>query len=141
MATQVIGSVAVNNLLPIQARGAGSVAFGPVAVPAGYSIIAVLFDLQQVTSLTAVLSATFEMSTDGVTWTGIGGAGLDLSRSGFQVLNNVLTRSNTDALGPGPVRVFGGQVRIPQTDSTTRQVRGTITASEALTSGVTLSAW
>jgi hypothetical protein len=142
MPTQIIGSIAINNLLPIAARGAGSVSWGPVAVPAGYSVIAVTFDLQQVASLTAIFSATFQLALDGVTFVDIGsGVGLDLSKSGFVLNAGVLTRPATDPLGPGPVRIFGRQVFLNGTDLTTRQLKGTLSSSEALTSGVTLTAF
>ena len=142
MATQVIGSIAVNNLLPIQARGAGTANYGPVAIPAGYSIFWVVFDLQQVSSLTAVLSGTADISLDGgANWSTVSGAGIDLSVSGFVVNNGVLTRSASDPAGPGPVRAFAIRILLQHTDSTQRMIRGTVTASEALTSGVTLMAW
>jgi hypothetical protein len=138
MATQVIGSLAVNNLLPIQLRAAGSVAFGPFAVPAGYTNLDILFDLQQVATLTAVLAAHVELSPDGSTWGVVGDFELDLAASGYRLVAGVLTRSPLDAWGPGPVRYFGQTVRLFQTDLTTRQVRGTLTSSEGLISGVTL---
>lgn len=139
MATQIIGSLAVNDLLPIQARAAGSVAFGPINVPAGYTTFQVMFDLQQVNSLTAVLSAVIELSFDGGTnWAVVGDYALDLSRSGYRLVTGQLRRALDDDLGTGPVRFFGSSVRLPQTESASRRIRGTLTSSEAVISGVTL---
>lgn len=141
MATQVIGSLAINNLLPIQARGAGSVSFGPVAIPRGYSRITVQIDLQQVASLTAAFQLAVEVSLDGTTWQSAGGAGLDLSRSGYVLDAGVIRRPDADSMGPGPVRVAGLSVPLFGTDLTTRQVRGTLTCSEPATSGATVMAF
>src|SRR3954471_14288163 len=105
MATTLIGSLAINPLVPIASHAAGSMPFGPIALPAGYSVISVTFDLQQVSSLTAVLSANLQLSIDGgANFIDIGGAGLDLSKSGYVLNGSVITRSETDSLGPGPVR-------------------------------------
>jgi hypothetical protein len=139
MATQIIGTLAVNNLLPIQARNAGSVPFGPISIPAGYTSFSVMFDLQQITSLTATLSAIVEISFDaGATWQTVGDYALSLAQSGYRLIGGVLTRALDDPLGNGPVRYFGSSARLAQTESTTRQVRGTLTSTEALISGVTL---
>jgi hypothetical protein len=139
MATQVIGSYAINNLLPIQLRNAGSIAFGPFNVPAGYSSLQVSFDLQQVNSLTAAFTALVEVSfNSGGSWQTVGDYGLDLSVSGYRLVAGQLLRSLTDNFGPGPVRYFGNSVRLMQTESTTRQIRGTLTCSEAVISGVTI---
>jgi len=139
MPTQIIGSLAVNNLLPIQSRAAGSVSFGPLPIPAGYSNFQVLFDLQQVNSLTAQFTALVELSFDGgANWQTVGDYGLDLAQSGYRLVSTQLLRALDDAYGPGPVRYFGSSVRLMQTDNTTRQIRGTLTCSEALVSGVTL---
>lgn len=141
MATQIIGSYAINNLLPIQSRPSGSIAFGPVALPAGYSNIQVAFDLQQIQTLTAVFTVVVEVSQDnGVNWTTVGSYGLDLAVSGYRLVANTLMRALNDPLGPGPVRYFGSSGRLPQTDSTQRQIRGTLTCSETSVSGVTVIA-
>lgn len=139
MATQVVGSYAVNNLLPIQARAAGTVPFGPFAVPAGYSSLQISFDLQQVNSLTAVFSAVVQVSFDGgLNWTTVGDYGLDLAQSGYRLVSGQLLRALDDRFGPGPVRYFGSNVKLLQTESTTRQVKGTVSCSEAAISGVTI---
>lgn len=142
MATQVIGVLAVNNILPTQARAAGSFNFGPVALPVGYSGLWVQFDLTQVTSLTPVFSFSFDLSFDnGSTWTTVNSAGLDLALSGYVITGGVLTRAADDAMGPGPVRVFGGRVGLTQTESSARQVRGVLTCSQAVASGATIYAY
>lgn len=139
MATQVIGSYAVNNLLPIQARAAGTVPFGPFNVPAGYSALSISFDLQQVNSLTAVFTALVEVSFDsGANWTTVGSYGLDLAKSGYRLVSGQILRALDDRYGPGPVRYFGSNVKLMQTESATRQVRGTVGCSEAAISGVTI---
>lgn len=139
MATQLIGSYAINNILPVQPRGAGQVSFGPIAIPAGYTTFQVVFDLQQVQSLTAAFAALIDMSLDGgATWQNVGDYGLDLSRSGYRLVGNQLLRALDDPYGTGPVRYFGSNVRLMQTESTTRQIRGTVSCTEATTSGVTL---
>jgi hypothetical protein len=139
MATQIIGSLAVNNILPIQSRNAGSVAFGPLNVPAGYTSFQVMFDLQQVNSLTATLSAIIEISFDaGANWQTVGDYALNLAVSGYRLVAGQLLRALDDPYGTGPVRYFGSPIRLMQTESTTRQVRGTLTSTEALISGVTL---
>src|SRR3954468_14065306 len=99
MATQIIGSLAINNLLPIQSRGAGQVAFGPVAVPAGYSFLTVQFDLQQVQTLTASFTTAIQLAQDGVNFVDAGGAGLDLAQSGYRLVANQLLRAVDDNLG------------------------------------------
>lgn len=142
MATQVIGDIAINNLVPIASHGAGVLAFGPVALPAGYSVLTVVFDLQQVTTLTPVFTATVQLSLDnGATWADVGGVGLDLSKSGYVLASGVITRNASDALGPGPVRDFAAQVQLPRTELTTRQIQGTVTCSAAVISGVTITAF
>ena len=139
MATQIIGSLAINNLLPIQSRAAGSVNFGPLAVPVGYSQFQVMFDLQQVNSLTAQFTAQIDLSFDGgANFVTVGSYGLDLALSGYRLVTGQLLRALDDNYGPGPVRYFGSSIRLTQTDNTTRQIRGTVTCSEALISGVTL---
>jgi len=139
MATQIIGSLAVNDILPIQARNAGSVNFVQSVVPAGYTQFQVMFDLQQVNSLTAVFTAHIEMSFDGgANFSVIGDYGLDLAQSGYRLVTGKLFRALDDPSGPGPVRYFGSSIRLAQTDSTQRQIRGMLTCSEALISGVTL---
>jgi hypothetical protein len=139
LATQVIGSYAINDLLPIQARQAGTVAFGPFSVPAGYTSLGLTFDLQQVSSLTAVLSGFVEISFDGGTnWQTVGDFALDLAVSGYRLVSGQLLRALDDPMGPGPVRFFGQNVRLGNSHLTTRRVRGSISSSEAVTSGVTL---
>lgn len=139
MATTIIGSFAINDLLPIQARGAGTVAFGPFNVPAGYTSLQLTFDLQQVSSLTPVFSGHVEQSFDsGANWETVGDFELDLSVSGYRNVGGVLMRALDDPLGPGPVRTFGVSIRLRQCDLSTRRVRGSVTCSAAVTSGVTL---
>jgi hypothetical protein len=142
MATTVIGSLAINPLLPIQARGAGSVSFGPVAIPVGYSALTVQVDLQQISSLTAVFDLQVQFSLDnGQTWSLPEGSGLDLSRSGYVLTNGVLTRAADDPRGPGPVRVVGLSVSLLHTELATRQIRGTLSCSEPSISGATFMAY
>jgi hypothetical protein len=154
MATTIIGSLAINDLLPIQSRAAGQISWGPVAVPVGYTSLTVQLDLQQVASLTAVFVATGELSFDGVNFSSIGGPELDLSVSGFRLVNGVLRRSDgtvplpdasgffaPDPLGTGPVRTFGFKFTLFQCDLTTRKVRGTLSCSESVISGATFVAF
>lgn len=141
MATSIIGSLAINPLLSIQSRAAGQIAWGPVAVPLGYTSLTVQIDLQQVASLTAVFAATGELSFDGVNFQSIGGPELDLAASGYRLVNGVLTRALNDPQGAGPVRTFGFQFRLRQCDLTTRQVRGTLSCTEAVISGATFVAF
>lgn len=141
MATQIIGSLAVNSILPIQARAAGSIPFGPFTVPAGYTSLTIQFDLQQAASLTATFTANVQVAPDGVNYVDQGDVGLNLAQSGYVLNGSVLTRSADDSLGPGPVRVFGVNVKLPGTHLTTRAVKGTLACSEAVTSGVTLMAF
>jgi hypothetical protein len=141
MATQIIGSLAVNNLLPIQSRAAGQIAFGPFNVPAGYTSLTIQFDLQQVSSLTAAFTADVQLSQDGTTFQDLGNVGLNLAQSGYVLNGGVLTRAADDPLGPGPVRVFGVNVKLPGTQLTTRAVKGTLACTEAVISGVTLMAF
>lgn len=141
MATQIIGSLAINNILPTQARGAGTASWGPVAVPAGYSFLTVQFDLTQLVSLTPVLTAAVSIALDGVNFVPGSEVGLDLSVSGYVLNGSVVTRASDDPLGTGPVRVFGATFRLPSTELTTRKVQGTLQCSEAVTSGVTLMAY
>lgn len=139
MATVTVGSLVANNLVPIASRGAGSIAFGPFAVPAAFTQLMVIFDLQQVASLTATLGSTVEVSLDnGTNWTAAGANSLSLPNSGYVLNGGVLTRSVTDPFGPGPVRIFGTSFRLLHSDISTRQVRGTLTQDETLISGVTL---
>lgn len=142
MANVVVGSLVANNLVPIAAHPAGQVSFGPLAVPAGFTMFIVMFDLQQVNSLTPVFDASVEVSFDsGATWTFAGGSKLDLSASGWSLTGGVLTRPADDFYGPGPVRDFGQRINLTQSQLTTRQVRGVLSCSEAVVSGVTLVAW
>jgi hypothetical protein len=141
VATQVIGSLAVNNILPIQSRALGSIPFGPFNVPAGYSSLTIQFDLQQVSSLTATLTANVQFSLDGTTFQNMGDVGLNLAQSGYVLNGGVLTRAADDPLGPGPVRVFGVGVKLFGTHLTTRVVKGTLSCTEAAISGVTLMAF
>jgi hypothetical protein len=157
MATTIIGSLAINPLLPIQSRIAGQISWGPFAVPAGYTFLTVQIDLQQVASLTAVFSATGFIAPDGVNFQSIGGPELDLSRTGFRLVNGVLMRSDgtvplpppnsppgffeADPMGPGPVRTFGFRFPLSQCDLTTRKVQGTLSCTEAVISGATLVAF
>lgn len=139
MATTIIGSIAANDLVAIASHGAGSLPFGPFAVPAGYTQLMVVFDLRQVDTLTATLTAAVEVSFDsGGNWTSVGSGTLSLPSSGYVLNGSVLTRSAGDPLGPGPVRMFGKSFMLKQTDLSTRQVRGTLSIDEALISGVTL---
>jgi hypothetical protein len=141
MATTIIGSLAINPLLPIQSRAAGQISWGPFAVPAGYTSLTVQIDLQQVASLTAAFSATGELSFDGVTFQPIGGPGLDLAASGYRIVGGVLTRAVDDPMGPGPVRTFGFRFPLFQCDLATRKVQGTLSCTEAVISGATLVAF
>jgi hypothetical protein len=143
MATTIIGSLALNPLLPIQARGAGQISWGPVAVPAGYTNLTIQIDLQQVSSLTAAFSTNGDLSFDGgVSWPiNFGATGLDLAQSGYRLVNGVLTRAVDDPMGPGAVRVFGFRFPLFQCDLTTRQVRGVLSCTEALISGATFVAF
>lgn len=142
MANVPVGSLVANNLLAIASHPAGQVSFGPLAVPAGFTMFVVLFDLQQVTSLTAVFNASVEISFDnGATFTSAGVSKLDMSVSGYVLNGGVLTRPQTDFYGPGPVRIFGARIDLKQSDLTTRQVRGVLSCTESVISGVTLVAW
>lgn len=142
MANVTVGSLVANNILTITSHPSGSTTFGPLAVPAGFTIFTIMFDLQQVSSLTAVFTGSVEISFDnGTNWTSAGASKLDLSVAGFTAPGGILTRSSTDFFGPGPVRVFGQNFFLRQCDLSTRQIRGTLTCSESLISGVTLAGW
>ena len=141
MANVTIGSIAANDLVAIASHAAGSLNFGPFNVPAGFTQLFIVFDLRQVTTLTATLGSSVEVSfNDGQTWTSAGGNGLSLPNSGYVITNGVLTRSSIDPEGPGaPVRIFGTRIPLRQAHLTTRQVRGVLSSSESLISGVTMA--
>lgn len=143
MASTTVGSLIVNDLIAIAQHGAGSVPFGPFNVPVGFSQLMIIFDLRQVNSLTAILGASVEISFDsGQNWESAGGNSLSLPNSGYVLNGGVLSRSGADPLGPGaPVRIFGKSIMLKQCHLTTRQLRGVLTADEALISGVTLVAF
>lgn len=142
MANVVVGSLVANELVTIAPHSAGTLNFGPQPVPAGFTVLSIIFDLRQVDTLTASFTANVEISfDDGQNWVFAGGSGLNLAVSGYVLNGGVLTRSASDLFGPGPVRIFGKQIMLKQSHLTTRQIRGTVSATEALTSGVTLVAW
>jgi hypothetical protein len=138
MANTIVGSIVANDLVAIASHQAGNLTFGPLNVPAGFTQLEIVFDLRQVTSLTAILGSSVEISFDsGGNWVSAGANELNLADSGYVLTNGVLTRSASDPLGPGPVRIFGKKFMLKQCNLTTRQVRGVLSASEALISGVT----
>ena len=143
MATTIIGSLAVNDLVTIGSHNAGSVPFGPFNIPVGVSQLMVIFDLRQVNTLTATLGSSVEISFDsGGNWESAGANELRLPDSGYVLNAGVLSRSASDLLGPGaPVRMFGTRLMLKQCHLTTRQLRGTLTQDQALISGVTLVAF
>ena len=139
MANVVVGSLVANDLIPIALHQDGETAFGPFNVPAGFTQLMIIFDLRQVNSLTATLGSSVEMSIDsGANWTFAGGNELSLPASGYVLNGGVLTRSGSDPLGPGPVRIFGKNIMLKNCHLSTRQVRGVLTATESLISGVTM---
>jgi hypothetical protein len=139
MANVTVGSLVANDLVTIALHQAGSLNFGPLNVPVGFTQFWVVFDLRQVDALTATLASSVEISFDnGSNWSFNGGNGLSLPDSGYVLNGGVLTRSASDPLGPGPVRTFGKSFMLKQCHLSTRQVRGVLTQSEALISGVTL---
>lgn len=143
MANVITGTLVANDLIPTASHAAGSLTFGPLNVPAGFTILMISFDLRQVASLTPVFTTSVEISLDsGANWVSAGGNGLNLAQSGYVLNGGVLSRSASDALGPGaPVRVFAKQVSLMHAETATRQVRGVLTCSEAVIAGVTLAAW
>lgn len=142
MANVVVGSLVANELVPIASHAAGSLNFGPLNIPQGFTVLMIAFDLRQVDSLTATFSSTVELSLDnGANWIAAGGNALNLAQSGYVLNGGVLTRSNVDPMGPGPVRMFAKQIILKNSDLTTRQVRGTLSVTEALISGVTFAGW
>lgn len=139
MANTVVGSIVANDLVAIASHPAGDLSFGPFNVPAGFTQLMVVFDLRQVDSLTATLGSSVDVSFDsGQNWSFVGANGLRLADSGYVLNNGVLTRSADDFFGPGPVRIFGKSFTLKQCHLTTRQVRGVLSSTEALISGVTL---
>jgi len=141
MANVTVGAFVANELLAPQARAAGTLAFGPVAIPTGFSHVVVMFDLRQQTTATAAFSATLSGSLDnGATWTAMGGAGLDLP-AGLVLTSGHLYRSESDPLGPGVIRTFGFGHALPRTELTTRQIKGTVSCTESSTLGVTVVVW
>lgn len=139
MPSQTVGVMVINNLVPTATRQAGTLEFGPVSIPAGIGWINIMFDLREVGNLTTVFESFVEVSMDdGQTWTSLGGSGLDLSRSGYRLVGGALYRALDDPLGPGPIRCYGKMRTIPNTELTTRQIRGTLSQSESVKSGVTV---
>ena len=143
MANVTVGSVVANELIVTAPHSSGATTFGPAAVPAGFTVIMLSYDMRSVNSLTASFNGAMELSTNnGTSWRGLGSVGLNLATSGYQLSSGVLVRSATDANGPGaPVRVFTSRTILPKAHLTTRQVRGTLSATEAQTAGVTLAVW
>lgn len=140
MPTNIIGSIAANDLVAIGSHPAGDLAFGPFNVPAGYTEIMVVYDLRQVAALTATLGASLDISfNSGTNWESAGSSGLSLPNSGYVLDAGVLRRSASDPSGPNaPVRIFGKRFTLRQAHLTTRQIRGVLSLSEALITGVTL---
>ena len=142
MANVVVGTLVANELVTTASHQAGTLNFGPLNIPQGFTVLMISFDLRQVNSLTATFSSSVEISIDsGANWDFAGGNALNLAQSGYELNGNVLTRSATDPMGPGPVRMFAKQILLKNCHLTTRQVRGTLSVTEALISGVTFAGW
>jgi hypothetical protein len=93
-------------------------------------------DLTLTTKLTGAISFHYDLSLDGgVTWVDMGGAGLDLSKAGFTVnaLNQYLDSQGKVATETGMV------IPLPDPTNPNRQVRGTVTVSETITTKVTIT--
>jgi hypothetical protein len=136
MALTNLGLLSGALLAPLQARGAGTATFGPETFPAGFTFLALAFDLRNVVSLTLVLSATVQYSIDGgATFLSLSGGGIDLAQSGYTFDGAVLRN-----LEGGPVRSAMFFRQIPRSDIS-RVVQVVLTQSEAATASALAFAW
>lgn len=136
MAFTSIGCASVSPVFATLPWPAGSKVLGPVVLPDRFRGGMLLVDLTQIADLLASISVVMELSMDGLTFSSVGGFGIDLPNSGYSVGLNGLVDANGD-----PVRIAGFPVRFPQAGLITRQLRGTATLSQPAVVGMTLVIW
>lgn len=135
MALQHLGGISGAIVAPVNNYTTGSRVVGPETFPAGYSSVLVLVDLRQQTSAEGIITVQAEYSLDGDTWISAGSGGVNLSASGYTVVDGVLRNAEG-----GPVRLMGILLFIPRTDLS-RAVRVVLSIDRPMRVGATLVGW
>lgn len=136
MAFTTIGCASVSPVFATQQWPAGQKLLGPVDLPNKFRGGELLLDVTQVTDLLASIDVLLEVSLDGVNYVPVGGFGLSLPQSGYQIVGGELLEGNGE-----PVRIAGFPVKFPQAGLLTRKMRGSATLSAPAIVGMTLVIW
>lgn len=141
MAFTVVGSLAVEEILPTQSRQSGTLNVSAITLPVKYSWGVVILDMSQITDLLAVITVTTNVANDGVN--------IDFTKI-FQIDLPALA-SQGCTLGPGGVGLvdqFGvfnkttsQNWKFPSNALATRAVSHVITATQPTVVGLTRAAW
>ena|SRR2546428_13395163 len=123
-------------ILALGSYAPGTYTLDPVSIPPGVSSVHCAIDLTLMTTLTASMSWRYELSFDaGATWKDVGGAGLDLSQSGYTV--NVLNQYvNTQGQ---MMTETSSDIYVADAANTNRKIRGTFTVSESVQTKILLT--